>query len=386
MTRDAPPPILACLGVVAAVLIGAVTAVLLAYGRGDFDGGYNVTAIFPTSGQGLFTDGGSEVKLRGITIGTVDGIELLPDGRAKFSLLLEPGVRVPATAAATIEPLSLFGPKFVQIVPADDDAEAAGPFLDAGDEIRDTSVGLELTALLDQATRILSEVDANEVSSIFDAVAEGVTGLGPEIGSSIDAGADLIDVAQENQGRMDEFLGDLAVASSAFAAHSGAFIDSIDDLRRLAALANEHRDDLTSLLDTTRAVAAAGTGLLELSSDDFDLTVRSIAAVVDAVFENRERVPDALDTVGAFFAMLSDPMRLPGPDGTTFEALKGFITLDVCLVYGICVVPGGTIGPESTAGAAAAGTLTMPRPAPSTSVLDELVGLLSVPMPGREGA
>lgn len=386
MTRDVPRPILACLGVVAAVLTSAVAAVLLAYGRGYFDGGYHVTAIFPTSGQGLFTDGGSEVKLRGITIGTVDGIELLPDGRAEFSLLLEPGARVPATAAATIEPLSLFGPKFVQIVPADDGTEAAGPFLDAGDEIRDTSVGLELTALLDQATRILSEVDANEVRSIFDAVAAGVTGLGPEIGSSIDAGADLIDVAHGNQELMAEFLGDLAVASSSFAAHSGAFIDSIDDLRTLAALTNEHRDDLTSLLDTTRAVAAAGTGLLELASDDFDLTVRSIAAVVDAVFDNRERVPDALDTVGAFFAMLSDPMRLPGPDGTTFEALKGFITLDVCLVYGICVVPGGTIGADSTTGAAAAGTLTAPRPAPASSVLDSLVGLLSAPMPEGDGS
>jgi phospholipid/cholesterol/gamma-HCH transport system substrate-binding protein len=385
MTRDVPRPILACLGVVAAVLISAVAAVLVAYGRGYFDGGYHVTAVFRTSGQGLFTDGGSEVKLRGITIGTVDGIELLPDGRAEFSLLLDPGARVPATAAATIEPLSLFGPKFVQIVPADDGTEAAGPFLDAGDEIRDTSVGLELTALLDQATRILSEVDANEVRSIFDAVAEGVKGLGPEIGSSIDAGADLIDVAHGNQELMAEFLGDLAVASSSFAAHSGAFIDSIDDLRTLAALTNEHGDDLTSLLDTTRAVAAAGTGLLELSSDDFDLTVRSIAAVVDAVFDNRERVPDALDTVGAFFAMLSDPMRLPGPDGTTFEALKGFITLDVCLVYGVCVVPGGAIGADSTTGAAAAGTLTAPRPATVPSLLGSLVGLLSAPMPKGEG-
>ena len=71
---------LALAGLAAIVFSAAVGFVLVAYGRGDFDDTYELRAVFPTSSQGMFTDGGTEVKMRGINIGTVRGIELLPDG------------------------------------------------------------------------------------------------------------------------------------------------------------------------------------------------------------------------------------------------------------------------------------------------------------------
>ena len=88
---------------------------------------------------------------------------------------------------------------------------------------------------------------------------------------------------------------------------------------------------------------------MELTAQDFDLAVRSLASIVDTVHAEQDRVPEALNTVGAFFDFLSDPMRLPGPDGTTLTALKGFITVDLCLVYGICLLPGGAITRPSSA-------------------------------------
>lgn len=348
--RDAPRPVLACLGATLAVFTAAAAMVLVSYGRGYFDGGYEVTAMFPASGQGLFTDGGSEVKMRGVGIGTVSGIDLLPDGRARFTLLLEEDAQIPVTASASIEPLSLFGPKFVEIIPGD--AEGGGPFLAPGDEITETTITPELTRLLDRATSLLSTIDPMEVAATFDAVSKGVSGLGDDIGESIDAGSNLISVAHKNRDLAQKFLGDLAVVSSTLASRSASFVDSIDDLRALAAVTNDHRGDLGGLLETARAVAARGGGLVELTAADFDLAVRSIATVVGTVYEQRELVPAAVDTVGAFFKMLSDPMRLPGPDGTKLTALKGFITVDLCLVYGICVLPDGSVippppGPET---------------------------------------
>ena len=130
--RDTPRRVLVCLGAVVAVFVTSVAVVLVAYGRGYYDGGYQVTAVFPASAQGLFTDGGSEVKMRGVGIGTVAGIELLPDGRARFRLLLKKDARLASTASASIEPLSLFGPKFIEIVPGA--GEANGPFLAPGAE------------------------------------------------------------------------------------------------------------------------------------------------------------------------------------------------------------------------------------------------------------
>lgn len=384
--RDTPRRVLVCLGAVVAVFATSVAVVLVAYGRGYYDGGYQVTAVFPASAQGLFTDGGSEVKMRGVGIGTVAGIELLPDGRARFRLLLKKDARLASTASASIEPLSLFGPKFIEIVPGD--GEANGPFLAPGAEITDTSIAPELTRLLDRATSLLATIEPAEVASIFEAVSTGVDGLGEDIGASIDAGSQLIGVAHRNRDLTRKFLGDLAVVSSALASRSAQFVGSIDDLRVLAEVTTEHRGDLTKLLDTTRAVAATGGGLVELTADDFDLTVRSIASVVGSVYKERDRVPDALDTVGAFFKMLADPMRLPGPDGTTLTALKGFITVDLCLVYGICALPGGSVGSSgSTAASPTAARPPAGTPSQSTqtdlSGLAALADLLLAPVVGR---
>jgi ABC-type transporter Mla subunit MlaD len=110
MNTDIPRRTLALVGLVAAVLSAAVGVVLLAYGRGDFDDTYELRGVFPSSSQGMFTDGGTEVKMRGVNIGTVRGIELLPDGQVEVRFSIREGVGVPRTARARIEPLSVFGP------------------------------------------------------------------------------------------------------------------------------------------------------------------------------------------------------------------------------------------------------------------------------------
>src|SRR3546814_20090926 len=63
---------------------------------------------------------------------------------------------------------------------------------------------------------------------------------------------------------------------------------------------------------------------------------------------DRERIPSMFDAVGAFFDMLGAGMRLPGPDGKKLTALKGFITVDLCMVYGVCVLPEGGMGETTT--------------------------------------
>ncbi|MDP1819807.1 MAG: MlaD family protein, partial [Acidimicrobiales bacterium] len=171
MMNEPPPRMLACLGLVSAVFCTGLVAVLLAYGRGEFDANYDVTAVFPSSSQGVFTDGGTEVKVRGVPVGTVRGVRLLADGRAEVTLRLDDDVRVPDTVEARLEPLSVFGPKFVDLVPGAGEGE--GPFLDEGDRITRAVTGTELTEVLDGASRLFQAIDPVDLVTVFDAVSEG---------------------------------------------------------------------------------------------------------------------------------------------------------------------------------------------------------------------
>ncbi len=143
MRRDPSPSMLACVGSVAAVLVAALSVLGIKYGQGEFEPTYEVSAVFPSSAQGVFTDGATDVKLRGVNVGTVSGVELLPDGRARLTLEIDKGIEVPATTSARLEPLSVFGPKFVSLEPGD--GEVGGPFLADGGEIAVAETGTELT-------------------------------------------------------------------------------------------------------------------------------------------------------------------------------------------------------------------------------------------------
>ncbi len=351
MTAMSESRFLTCLGVIVAVFASSVLVVVLAYGRGDFDGGYELSAVFPTSAQGLFTDGATEVKLRGVPVGTVRGVELLDDAQVRVTMRMDAGVPVPVTTEARIEPLSVFGPKFVNLIPGS--AEQQGPFLSSGDQIGRASTGTDLTDVLAGATVLFGAVDPADLVTVFDAVSTGVAGLGDTIGGGIDDGAALVDVAHRNRDRVGPFLSDTAVLATTIESRSERLLLRIDDYTAVADLVANRGDELARLLDGVAHIATTADVLVEDLAVDFDITVRSLAVVLAGIHDDRELIPAAFDTVGAFFDMLGAGMRLPGPDGKKLTALKGFVTADVCLVFGVCLLPDGGIqalGPGASVG------------------------------------
>ena len=135
---------------------------------------------------------------------------------------------MPDSAMASIEPLSVFGPKFVRIEPGDH--EMTGPFLDDGDEIEHTQTQRELTDILATTTELFDHVDPLDIVTIVDAIAEGTSGLGPQIGRTIDASGALAAVAARHADDIRQFLGDVASLSGTFAAHGDDILAIGDNL------------------------------------------------------------------------------------------------------------------------------------------------------------
>jgi virulence factor Mce-like protein len=321
-------------GLAGALVIAGVTTVVLAYGQGSFDKGYEVSAVFPTSSQGLFTDGGSAVKLRGLNVGEVSGIELLPDGRARVTLFLHEGTRVPDSAMASIEPLSIFGPKFVRLEPGAH--ETSGPYLGDGDEIPHTQTQRELTDILAATTELFEHVDPLDIVVTIDAIAEGTSGLGPQIGRTIDASGALAAVAADHADDIRQFLGDVALLSGTFAEHAEDILAIGRDLDALVDATLEDPDRLEQLLDSTTAISSTFARLLRDNEDELDTTIRSVGSFIADLSVEADQIPEFVDMLGTFFGRLADVMRFDGPSETRMAGLRGFISLDLCLVYGVC--------------------------------------------------
>jgi len=173
------------LGVLAVAAAAAVVSVSAA--NGDYSGDYRLTGYFPRAGEGLAP--GSEVVYRGVQVGRVSDIALAGH-RARVTLLLEPGFRVPAGTEATIEPLNLFGAEQVTLkIPSR--RGASGPFLRPGAVLTRTSTSDELGDLFTAAAPLLDKLTKANLAAVVGELAQASDGEGPRIRASVGAGADL---------------------------------------------------------------------------------------------------------------------------------------------------------------------------------------------------
>jgi phospholipid/cholesterol/gamma-HCH transport system substrate-binding protein len=89
-------------------------------------------------------DVGTEVRLSGIPIGTVEELTLTSNFRARVTMRLHQGVELPADTSAAIHTDGLFGSKFVTLDPGGDEVA-----LKNGDTITFTQDAVVVSDLLD---------------------------------------------------------------------------------------------------------------------------------------------------------------------------------------------------------------------------------------------
>ena len=129
----------------AAVVLAAVGffayATSTSAGRSSGAGAYELSASF-RSAEGISI--GTEVRLAGVRVGTVTGMELNPETfRAETSFSVSGDLELPDDSAIAISSEGLLGGTFVEIIPG------GSPFvLGPGDAILDTQSSVSLITLL----------------------------------------------------------------------------------------------------------------------------------------------------------------------------------------------------------------------------------------------
>ncbi|UWQ90100.1 outer membrane lipid asymmetry maintenance protein MlaD [Aliisedimentitalea scapharcae] len=128
-------------GVVLAAAIGFAVYAGQAAGLSSGGESYALNASF-RSIEGVSV--GTDVRLAGVKIGTVTGVDLNPETfRADTEFSVRQGIEIPDDSAVVVASEGLLGGNFVEIMPG------GSPFaLEAGDEILDTQGSVSLISLL----------------------------------------------------------------------------------------------------------------------------------------------------------------------------------------------------------------------------------------------
>ena len=125
----------------AAAAFAIYTTQTTGFGSGGGGGSYELTASF-RSLEGVSV--GTDVRLAGVKLGTVTGVELDPETyRAVTTFSVSNGIEVPDDSAVVISSEGLLGGNFVEISPG-----GSAFFYEPGAEILDTQGSVSLMSLL----------------------------------------------------------------------------------------------------------------------------------------------------------------------------------------------------------------------------------------------
>ncbi|WP_235010195.1 MCE family protein [Mycobacterium sp. 3519A] len=241
-----------------ALAIAGIVAVCSALFAGVFDSDVPVTLT--TGRAGLMMEPGAKVKMRGVQVGVVVGVELdRTEARLQLRLSRDDMRFIPSNVAAQIRSTTLFGSKYVDLQYP---AQPSGTALTAGSIIESRHVTSELNTVFQNLTDLLSHVDPAKLNSVLTALADGLRGKGATIGEAITSASHVLRTLNP---LMDEARADLRSLKAATDAYSVAAPDilaALDHLNVTSSTIKGQRGQLDALLLSAVGFSNAGIELL----------------------------------------------------------------------------------------------------------------------------
>jgi phospholipid/cholesterol/gamma-HCH transport system substrate-binding protein len=315
----------AIIGLIGLSLFAAATVIAVQWSFGYYDDTYRLTGTFDAAGQGL--QSGSDVKVRGVNIGHVAGVELV-DGRALVKMDIESGERVPAKSTAVVRPKTLFGEKFVDVVPDGD--ESRGPFLEPGDEFAETLGGFELERVLADLYPILDAIDPAELATVVGELAEGGRGLGPNISRSIESFRAIADVYARHDADTRQLLDDFALLAGELERRADDIVGGAQDLNEALPVLVGQKDDLTTVLDQAARLSGDLADVLEHNRGFLRKSAVMGGEAVQALYDQRSQIGPLITGLRQYVQTIAEATGIPLDDGTVMARVRAILGGSPC--------------------------------------------------------
>jgi virulence factor Mce-like protein len=253
--------------------VAAVVAVI-ALASHQFRGGFSdsVAITLLSNRAGLVMNPDARVALYGAQVGKVSSIESLPDGRAAIHLAIDPAQLdlIPSNVRADISATTIFGAKYVQLIPPDDPSDDA---LRPGQVLTADHVTVEPNTLFAQLTSVLDRIEPEKLNQTLGAISAAFNGRGEQIGRAL---TDLNAFLGALEPHLPALRHDLEVAPTVFAAYA----DAAPDLLRIADAASIISDTIVDEQTALDATLLSAIGLADIGTPVLDDNRQALADVI----------------------------------------------------------------------------------------------------------
>jgi len=227
----------------------------------------DVKMVAATSGLSLPER--ADVKLRGMIVGVVRDTKI-ENGKVVLTLGMDPGLidRVPRDVRAEIIPKTLFGEKYVSLIPTGGTSE----HLRAGDTIANAVVPVEFEKFFNDIYPLLTAVPPEKVAYTLTALANSLEGRGDSLGQTFeDSNEYLKKFNPENKQAIDDIVA-LGRVSSTYAKQMDEFGELLDNSAELSGTVEDKESELEDTFEETDKLADVFRELLDAAGDDIIAT------------------------------------------------------------------------------------------------------------------
>ena len=255
-------------GVVFIAVLALLLSLSVAVYRQAFTPVVRITLEADSLGNQL--DPRADVKLRGLLVGEVR--EVRADGtKATLDIALKPEhvVHIPNDVHARLLPKTLFGEKYVDLVPPEHSSSSSARPIRAGDVITQdrTRVGIELQQLMNDLLPLLRTVQPGKLNATLSAFATALEGRGDRIGDNLTR---LESYLRRLNPHLPSLTEDIARFAEVAETYGDAAPDLMEILRNTVTTSRtivEQKDRLAAALNSTATVAGTAEDFLDANGD-----------------------------------------------------------------------------------------------------------------------
>lgn len=299
----------AALGLFALALFAGAIGATWIFLSGALEGGVPVSAVFSSPGVGQQLPEGGDVKVRGVLVGRISEIRLADDGNAIVEFDLRDEVSLPETTRAEIRSKTIFGQKWVELLPEG----SSSPKLVAGSVIPDarTVEPLELERALELGHDLLAAIPLDDLATVTRTLAEGFTGREKDAGIAIDRGLMALRAVNARSAELDLSLRQLR-GFSEFLDQRGtdivSFLASFDQANRALVGA---APELAANLDSVPVFFDEFADFQELTEADLGRLIESGATVAEFLAPRTDDLVSIITRLEPFTTVWNSGLKEP---------------------------------------------------------------------------
>jgi phospholipid/cholesterol/gamma-HCH transport system substrate-binding protein len=273
--------------------------------------GSYVPVTLTSDRAGLVMESGAKVKMRGVEVGRVSGIKGGQGPvRLQLQIFSDQVGNIPANVGAEIDATTVFGAKFVNLIPPDQPVSAR---LATGTVLHSRNVSTEVNTVFNNLVGILRQIDVVKLNATLTALAEGVRGQGERMGEAISSANDVLLAVNPRMDAVQQDWRSLKGFSDTYAAAAQNILATIDAATTTSSTLTAHANDLDTLLLNTIGFSNSGIALLGPHQDNFVQAVNGLEPTTDLLMKYNPTYTCLL--VGAKLFLDKGGAKLAGGNG-----------------------------------------------------------------------